>query len=101
MDASTDGEVLAGKALLVGIQAFLRLETMAPWWRAFVQRAETRKIYVSQECIAKDDDSVAFAAKIGTALGPGSSFQLKRHAFEVYDFAQDVIRLIEGTGRYF
>jgi hypothetical protein len=69
MAASTDGgEALAGKALLVGMQTFLRLETMAPWWRAFVQVAATRKSYVSQECTAHDDDSEAFAAKIGSAL---------------------------------
>jgi hypothetical protein len=98
-----DGEVLAGKALLVGIKEFLRLETMAPWWRAFVQIPAMRKIYVSQERTAHDDDSEAFAAKIGSALGSGNSFQMKRLAFEVYDFAQDMIRLkaLAGTSKKF
>ena len=97
MDAITDdvdGEAQAGKVLLVGMQEFLRLGTMAPWWRGNTPRAATRKIYVSQESTAHDDDDCkAFAAKMSRALGPGSSFELKRLAFEVYDFVQDIIRL--------
>ena len=50
----------------------------------------------------ENDDCAAFAAKMRSAVGPGSSFELKRLAFEVYDFAQDVRRnSLEGTGRYF
>ena len=98
MDAITDvdGEAQAGKVLLVAMQAFLRLGTMAPWLRGKTPRAATRKIYVSPESTAHDDDDCkAFAAKIRSALGPGSTFELKRLAFEVYDFVQDIIRLKE------
>jgi hypothetical protein len=36
--------------------------------------------------------------KWGSALGLGMSFHMKRSAFEVYDFAQDAIRLKELAG---
>ena len=48
-------------------------------------------------CTAQDEPE-AFAAKMGSELGPGKSFHLKRLAFEVYDFAQDAIRLKELAG---
>ena len=75
--------MLAGKALLLGMQTFLRLDTAAPWWQGCVQVVATRKIYVSQKSTAKDDDSQAFAAKIGSALDFGNSFQMKRHIGEI------------------
>jgi hypothetical protein len=97
MAASTDvdGEVQAGKALLVGMQAFLRLETMGPFIGSLPQVAAIRKMYVSPGITAHGDDYKTFAAKIGNALGPGNSFQIKRSACEIYDFAQDLIRLKE------
>jgi hypothetical protein len=47
MDASTDGEALAGKALLVGIQAFLQLDAMGPFLGSLEQVTAIRKMYVS------------------------------------------------------
>jgi hypothetical protein len=57
---------------------------------------------MSPESTAQDEPE-AFAAKMRSALGPGKSFQMKRLAFEVYDFAQDVIRLkaLAGTPTMF
>jgi hypothetical protein len=60
---------------------------MGPWGQAsFSQAALTRKNYVPPESTAQGDDSEAFAVKMGSALGSGKSFHLKRVAFEVYDF---------------
>jgi hypothetical protein len=102
MDASTDvdgddvdGDVQAGKALLVGMQAFLRIDTTGPIIGSLPQVAATRKMYVSPGITAHGNDGKTFAAKIGNALGPGNSFQIKRSACEFYDFAQDLIRLKE------
>ena len=101
MDASADdvdGEAQAGKAFLLGMQAFLRLETTGPFTGAIPQVGATRKMYVSPGITAHGDDCKTFAAKIGTALGPGNSFQIKRSACEFYDFAQDLTRLKDLAG---
>jgi hypothetical protein len=76
------------------------LKRPGPWWQAFVQVASPRKIYVSPstDACTAHDELEAFAAKIGSALGLGKSFHLKRLAFEVYDFSQDAIRLKELAG---
>ena len=83
MGASTDdvdGEAQAGKTLLVGMQAFLRLETTGPFTGAIPQVGATRKMYVSPGITAHGDDCKTFAAKVGSTLGPGNSFQMKRRA---------------------
>jgi hypothetical protein len=88
MAASTD-------ALLVGIQAFLRLDAMGPCLGSLSQVAAIRKSYESPGSTAHDVDCKTFAAKIASALGPGNSFQMNRSAYEIFDFAQDAIRLKE------
>jgi hypothetical protein len=98
MAASTEGEVLAGKALLLGIQAFLRLETMGPFLGSLEQVGANRKMYVSPGSTAHDDDCKTFTAKIGSALGPGNTWYMKRSAYETYDFAKDAIRLKDLAG---
>ena len=71
---------------------------MGPFLGSLEQVAAIRKIYVSPGITAHDDDCKTFAAKVGSALGPGNSFQMKRSAYETYDFAQDVIRLKDLSG---
>ena len=88
----------AGKAFLLGMQASLRLETTGSFTGAIPQVGATRKMYVSPGITAHGDDCKTFAAKIGTALGPGNSFQIKRSAYEFYDFAQDLTRLKDLAG---
>ena len=76
------------------------LGSLGPFLGSLEQVAAIRKIYVSPHAgiTAHDDDCKTFAAKVGSALGPGNSFQMKRSAYETYDFAQDVIRLKDLSG---
>jgi hypothetical protein len=96
MSARRGAEVQAGKAFLVGLEAFLRVNAMGPFSSEYITHAAlTRTIYVSPSTDARtaQDEPEAFAAKMGSALGCGKSFHLKRAAFEMYNFYLDLMHL--------
>jgi hypothetical protein len=82
MAASTDGGGASGRSVPCGFKAFLRLDTMGPHGNAFRTSGEAalrHPIYMSPESTAQDEPE-AFAAKVGSALGPGKSFQINEEA---------------------